>query len=73
MHLHDHFAATRLGVQHLLHFDHAQLNEIGRRALHGRVDGGSLGATAARTIGRVDLRQVKTSAEHRLDIAEALG
>lgn len=42
-------------------------------ALHGRVDGGALGAGAARAVGAVDLGQDQAPAEHRLDVALGLG
>jgi hypothetical protein len=40
-----------LAVQHVLHLAHRQLDQVGRRALHGRVDGLALGAAAARAVG----------------------
>jgi hypothetical protein len=45
-------AALQLG----LHGDHRQLDQVGRRALHGRVDGLALGAGGA-AVAAVDLGQ----------------
>jgi hypothetical protein len=56
-------------VQHRLHRDHRQLDQVGRRALHRRVDGLALGAGLARAVAAVDLGQVDAPAEQRLDIA----
>jgi hypothetical protein len=51
VHLHDHLGAALLALQHLLHPDHRQLDQVGRRALHGRVDRLPFGAAAARAVG----------------------
>src|SRR5579859_646077 len=50
--------------------DHCQLDQVGRRALHRRVDRGTLRTLAARRIARLDLGQIKPAPEDRLDIAE---
>ena len=73
MHLHDHFGGAVLGVQRVLHGHHAELDQICRRALHGRVDGGALGPGAARAVGGVDFGQVQPAAHHGLDIAFGFG
>jgi hypothetical protein len=48
VHLHHHARGAALIVQRLLHGDHRQLDEVGRRALHRRVDGLALGAGCLR-------------------------
>ena len=58
-----------LRVERVLHRDHRQLDQVGRRALHRRVDRLALGAGAARAVAAVDLGQVDAAAEQRLDIA----
>ena len=56
-----------------MHGDHRQLDQVGRGALHRRIDGGALRGRAARAVGRVDLGQPEPAAEHRLHEALALG
>ena len=73
MHLHDHARAQLLGFQPALHRDHRQLDQIGRRALHRRIDRGAFGAGTARTVRRIDLRQPQAAAEHGLHVAARLG
>jgi hypothetical protein len=50
VHLHHHARGPLLARPARLHGDHRQLDEVGRRALHGRVDGLALGAGAARAV-----------------------
>ncbi|MNV77631.1 hypothetical protein D3C71_1710720 [compost metagenome] len=51
VHLHDHLDVRLVRVQFLLHRHHGQLDEVGRRALHGRVDGSALSPGAAGAVG----------------------
>ena len=69
MDLHDHAGAALLFIEDALHLHHAELDQVGRRALHGRVDGGAFGAGAARPVGRVDFGQVEPATKHGADIA----
>ena len=73
MHLHDHAGGALFGVQHALHFDHAHFDQVGRRALHGGVDGGALGARATRAVGAFDVGQVQAAAKYGFDIALFFG
>ena len=41
--LHDHAGAEALRIERALHRDHRKLDEIGRGALHRRIDGGPFG------------------------------
>ena len=69
MHLHDELAGEALATQPLVHGDHCELDEVGRRALHRRVDRGALGARAARAAAAVDVGQREPTPEDRLDVA----
>ena len=73
VHLHDHFGAAFFSVQYLLHFDHAEFDQVCRRALHGRVDGGALGTGAAWAVGGVDFGQVQAAAKDGFDVALGFG
>ena len=73
VHLHDHLDLRLVGIQFLLHSHHGQLDEVGRRALHGGVDGGAFSPGAAGAVGGVDLGQVQAAAKHGFDIAHGFG
>ena len=73
MHLHDHFGGAFLCIQHLLHFHHAQLDQVCRRTLHGCVDGGALGTSPALAVGGLDFRQVQAATENGFHIALGFG
>ena len=47
----------------------AELDQVGGRSLHRRVDRRALGRLAARTAAGVDVRQPEPAPEHRLDVA----
>ena len=58
MDLHDELGVdAALGVP-TVYADHRPLDDIGRRALHRRIDGGAFGILPAAGIARVDLGQV---------------
>ncbi len=73
MHLHDHFDAPLLSIQHLLHLHHAHLDQIGRRALHGRVDGGALQPRQLCALGSLDAPQLQSAPKHGFHIPLASG
>jgi hypothetical protein len=50
VHLHDHLRAALLRVQYVLDLHHRQLDQVGGRALHGRVDRLALGAATPRPV-----------------------
>ena len=56
--LHDHARTRPLLVEPAMHGDHGALDNVGRRALHGRVDGAALRVLAPLRVTRVDLGQV---------------
>jgi hypothetical protein len=47
--------AIALALQHALHLDHGHLDEVGRGALHGRVDGSAFGALTAALLSRFEI------------------
>src|SRR5690606_35634183 len=49
--------------------DHGHFDQISRRALHRRIDGGSFGSSQTRPLGATYLRQPKPSAKYSLYIA----
>ena len=63
------FCASR----YLLHLDHAQFNQIGRRALHGRVDGCALQPRQLSALGGLDARQLQAPAKHGFHVALRFG
>ena len=63
------FVASRSRADPVAHGDHRELDEIGRRALHRRIDRRALGAGAARSAAGVDVGQPQPPSEHRFDIA----
>ncbi len=69
MHLHDEQRGAFFGLDPVLHPDHRELDEVGGRALHGRIDCGALGRLAALRSAAADLRQPEPAAEHRFDVA----
>ena len=73
MHLHDHFGLAFFIIQYFQHGVHAELDQIGCRALHGRIDGGALRSTAARAVGRIDLGQIQATAKHGFNKAFGFG
>ena len=73
MHLHDHFRATLLKVQHGHHLVHAQLDQVSGCALHGCVDRSAFGTSAARAIRGIDFGQVQAAAKNGLYITFAFG
>src|SRR5665647_2566760 len=56
-----------------MHGNHGELDEVGRGALHGGVDGGALGALAALAVGAVDFRYPQSAPKQRFDVALTLG
>jgi hypothetical protein len=50
VHLHDHPDGGLLRIQRLLHGVQAELDQVGGRTLHRRVDGSALGAGAGRWV-----------------------
>src|SRR5665647_1560654 len=56
-----------------MHGNHGEFDEVSCGALHGRVDGGALGALATLTVGTVDLRYPQAAAEQGFHITLALG
>ncbi|CRI63432.1 hypothetical protein THIOKS11320081 [Thiocapsa sp. KS1] len=69
VYLHDHPNRRSLGLDPMVRRDHGALDDVGGRALHGRVDGGPLGGGAATLVAVPDLGQIKPPAEQGLDIA----
>ncbi len=68
VHLHHHPAAQFFAHECGIDGDHRHLDEVGRGALHRRIDGGALGRRPARPAG-VDVGQPQSSPEHGFDIA----
>ena len=66
--LHDHGRLRVMLLQKIVQVDHGDLDEIGRRALDGRVDGGALGELADGRIGAGDLGDVAPAVQQRADI-----
>ena len=52
-----------------IHGDHGALDDVGRRALHGRVDGAALGVLLQLRVARADVGQIEPPPEHGLDVA----
>ena len=73
VHLHDEQHVWLGGIQPVLHGDHGFFDQVGRRALHGGVDGGAFGRFFARAVAAVDIRQIQAAAKHGLHIALGVG
>ena len=74
VHLHDHLRRRAPRVEHVLHRDHRELDQVGRRALHRRVD--RLRARRRRGAGRCGeliSGRYRRRPNTRLDVAAALG
>src|ERR1700736_4414054 len=65
MHLHDQPSWYPRTLQPGVNLDHGALDDVGGRALHGRVDGAAFGILAQRLVSRLYLRQVQASSEDR--------
>src|ERR1700736_6472705 len=64
MHLHDEPSRYRRTPQPGVDLDHGAFDDVGGRALHGRVDGAAFGILPQRLVARLDLRQVQAPSEH---------
>src|SRR5207237_5486120 len=67
--LQDQFGADRLTVEPRLDLDHRELDQIGGRSLHWRVDRRALGCLAARTAAGIDVRKPEPAPKNGLDIS----
>jgi hypothetical protein len=63
--------SARAAVAASRHATHRALDDVGRGALHRRVDRGALGAGALRLIARGGSRQVQASPEHGFDVTRS--
>src|SRR5579864_7971143 len=69
VHLENQLRAKTLALEMALYGDHRELDEIGGRALHRRVDRGALGACPARAACRANIGQEEPPPEYRFDVA----
>ena len=69
MHLHDQPACQAFLSDPALNGNHGQFDQIRGSALHGRVDGGTLGALPATLLSRFQIRQPQSTAEDSFDVA----
>ena len=69
MNLHDHERVEARTVQPAIDREHGALDDVGRRALHGRVDGRTLSGLTPLLVLYANLREIEPAAEERFDIA----
>src|SRR3984893_11080242 len=69
MHLHDELSRYPRALQPGVDLDHGALDDVGGRALHGRIDSTALGILPQRLVARLNLRQIQASPENRFNEA----